>query len=314
MVAPLVDRGERSTPPAPTPAPTLAAEPIEASGESIPPPPREAAEQLAERLREEHPWARFEPGAWRKVRIVSEAFDERGQVVGGSLAEQTDRLVSIDSQSYTIQTERVVTLAGRSTRRPIETRRLSLWNDLGADAGPLKVTRGDRTSISLGGVAVPSQAWELEQHTPAGLEVETLYTSLDGPPLVLRREQQSIVDDSPATLRVYAVVRRGQPLLMGESLVESWQTTETIEQTSGARSETLGVYTTQAPGGLVHETLNATDAAGTRARWAVTELVEWGRDPDETLAYRADGERGPSVEIEIRPRQLLRMLRRGEPE
>lgn len=282
--------------------------------EALPAPERTAASHLAATLRPAHPWAQHEPGAWRRLQVVTETFDEQNRLAGQSVIEQTDRLVAVDDTTYTLATERVVSLAGRSASRPTETRRLSLLTDRTADGEPLEVTQAGRSSISVGEMVVPCQTWSIRQPTANGIQEETLHTSREAAPLVLRRVQQSTVDETETARRIYSVLRRDQPALVGDVLLTSWRAAETTAQIGGARNESYGVYAEAIPGGLLNESITETDATGRRTRWTVSELVAAGGSPDESIAYRHKEPGGAAVEVEVRPRRLLRLLRRGADE
>lgn len=273
----------------------------------------DAAQRLTAVIRSGHRWAGFEPGAWRTMRTVSEAFDGDGDFAGRSLTERTERLVAIDDTTYTLQVETVIALAGRSTPGPSETSLYSMLTDRPVDLGIPTVTEGEPASISLGELMAPCRVWQLVEVTPAGREEQTLYVSDEAVPMVLRRESQTVTSDGDlGTRRVMSITRRRSPALYGEQLTEAWHAaTETVHD-AGSRTERFVIGGADAPGGVFWEAVTEYGASGQKSRWAVSELLASGRTEKETIESSAGGS-GPGVEVEIRPRRFLRMLRRGEP-
>ncbi len=268
-------------------------------------------EDLIRTIRSAHPWARFEPGAWRRVVVVSEVFDEEGAFVGRSLSERTERLVSVDESTYTLSVESVVELGGLRTPAPAELRVLSILNDREAEGVTVTASPGEPSSISLGATAEPTRTWLLKSTTPSGTETETLHLATDAVPLVLRREYQSMVDDAPGPQKTESITRHDSPALYGDELSAAWHTVSTTTHPTGARTEAFAVRGDDPPGGLFSESLTEYNAEGRKTRWAVTRLIASGRTPAEAIG---SGDRGdqPAVSVEVRPRRFLRLLRREE--
>ena len=60
-----------------------------------------------------HPWGRFDPGAWKLVRVVTETLNERGQVVSTSTADTRTTLVDLDDDGVTLEVQACVEVAGK---------------------------------------------------------------------------------------------------------------------------------------------------------------------------------------------------------
>lgn len=269
--------------------------------------------QLNEVIQADHPWARFEPGAWRRMRTVSEAFDGEGAFAGRSLTERTERLVAIDEATYTLQVETVVALAGRKTPGPSETNRLSRLTHRPVELGPPDVQEGESTSISLGELMAPCKVWRLIEESPNGSEEQTLYVSDETVPALLRRESQAtLADERVGTRRVMSVTRLQAPMLYGDQLTRAWHASTETTHPGGTRTERLAICGTDAPGGVFWEAVTEYGASGLKSRWAVSELAASGRTEGETIESEKN-DSGVGVEVEIRPRRFLRMLRRSEP-
>ncbi len=60
-----------------------------------------------------HPWGRFDPGAWKLVRVVTETLDEHGQVVSTNSADTKTTLVDIDDDGVTLEIQTCMEVAGK---------------------------------------------------------------------------------------------------------------------------------------------------------------------------------------------------------
>ncbi|RMG00296.1 MAG: hypothetical protein D6741_07035, partial [Planctomycetota bacterium] len=65
----------------------------------------------AEFSRQFHAWARFEPGAWKIVRTVTETFQQNRKVI--SVTETKTTLDKVDTNAVTLRVEVVVRVAGK---------------------------------------------------------------------------------------------------------------------------------------------------------------------------------------------------------
>ena len=60
-----------------------------------------------------HSWARFQPGAWKLVRVVTESLDESGRVIGVNITETKTSLLRIDADGVVLEVEVGVEVAGK---------------------------------------------------------------------------------------------------------------------------------------------------------------------------------------------------------
>lgn len=282
-------------------------------GEVLPAPP--SASQIVATgplPREHHPWARHEPGAWRRVRIVSESFDERGVLVSRSETRRRETLVSFDGARYTLRTETSVNVGGQ--RMPGDGQELSY--DLLTDSPESgnAFAKGEPTTISLGGAAVPCERWEWTLPRTRGEMRESAYYSPEVEPHVLKRQRTETLDGKTIGEWETRVVRVGVPRELGSAIELTHHEATEHTNAAGYSSERFAVIGATPPGGLVSESTLERDAAGRRVRWTVTHLVAFGdASGAEQSVAPAGGEPAADPEpLDIRPRRWLRMLRRGE--
>ncbi|MEN0111883.1 MAG: hypothetical protein AAF805_14280 [Planctomycetota bacterium] len=296
----------------PTPTPAAGDPATRAVAEEVSP---DAAGELRASLAASHAWTRFEPGAWRRTQTLSDAFDAEGAFVGRSLTERTERLVSVEGARYTVRVDTVVDLAGRRTAGPSELIERSVFTDRPTGRAAARIRELDPASVGVAGLATPCRVWEVRWATAAGAESQRVYLAGSGPVAVLRRESRTPAEGEPLVTNEAVVVLTDAPIRVGEELASGWHVATTSSRATGAVTRGHEVLSTIVPGGLHRRSVVEYDGLGHRSRWAVTELLAWGRDANDTVEASplASGNSGDSLlEPGVRPRRLMRMLRRAE--
>lgn len=292
---------------------SVLASPLKAPTLSVPAEPEvdNGADVLRAEVRRTHPWARFEPGAWRRLRVVTESFDAAGESSGVNASERIERLVAVDDETYTLEVENLAPLAGLPTPGAVESRHLSLLTDRSADLGALAIEEIEPATISFGDVVVPCRTWRATTAGEGATETEVLSLAVGSDPAVLRRTLTTTVGGAPGATVTANVSRLDLPALYAERLTRSWRLATTITHPSGSRTDRAAVYSADAPGGLHSESAADYDASGRRTFWSVTDLVESGRTPVERVDA-AETPEPPAVSVEVHSRRLMRLLRRDE--
>src|SRR3972149_6268628 len=60
-----------------------------------------------------HPWALFDPGAWKLVRVITENFNEQGAVTQVSTSESKTTLLDVGDDGVTLEMKGSVEMAGK---------------------------------------------------------------------------------------------------------------------------------------------------------------------------------------------------------
>ena len=60
-----------------------------------------------------HSWGRFQPGAWKVVRVVTETYDDHGALASTNLAETKTTLRKVDADGVTLEVEVGMEVAGK---------------------------------------------------------------------------------------------------------------------------------------------------------------------------------------------------------
>lgn len=253
--------------------------------ESTAPPTLPEAPRACPIPREHHAWARCEPGAWRRVRIVTETYDEAGELATRSETLQTETLVAVSEDSYTIETENVVSVGGKTLRGVTQRFTRHVLTD--GSASPVDIEKLTPVSISVGGQSYSCERWrasvgEGEQHR----QIIVAY-SPETPPYVLRRELVAADGSSSAevTNETMRVVRVDMPVLLQDDIVSAQSLR--VRTVHGANTtERTEARCDQVPGGLIHASSTERDSSGRRVRWSVEELEEYGRAGPPTNPLR----------------------------
>lgn len=260
-------------------------------------------------LREQHPWARHSPGAWRRQRIVQESFDDRGVLVGRSETVQTERLIRVDTDSYTLRVETVVDVGGRRVPGPPQELTLGFLSETPGVAPAL--LENEPATINLGGRAIPCELWMWVTETDRGEVRETIDYAAGVAPHVLKRERQELVDGDLVSEETVRVVRTGAPIELGGRLEASHQAAAERVDAGGAVTERHSVYADRIPGGLFSEGVTERDAAGRLVRWTHASLIAFGETAETVRQAVKAAAPVQAAPAEVRPRRWFRMLRRG---
>ena len=260
--------------------------------------------------REQHPWARHEPGSWRRLRIVSESFDDRGLLIGRSETFRRETLVDSSGAGYTLRIETTVDVGGRRIPGPTQTIAYGLTAD-SPEATP-EVVENDATAISLAGRAIPCEAWSWTTPTERGEARHTIYYSSTVAPYVLKRERSDVVDGRVVGDEQLRVVRVGAPIEYGGTILDTYHSARERSLNDGGTKREFTVHADRVPGGVLSSGVTETDASGRRIRWSVSRIAEYGaRDQTHRGGAVASAGAAEVVPNEIRPRRWFRLLRRG---
>jgi hypothetical protein len=133
-----------------------------------------------------HPWGLFNPGAWKKVRVVTETLNEHGQVVGTSTTDTKTILVDLDNDGVTLEIQACIEVAGKSFRAEPQTVKQGFHGEL---VGPnLQVSRPTDATLTIENQKIPCKLQQLESVVSNGKTLTKIYYSTTVAPYILKRE------------------------------------------------------------------------------------------------------------------------------
>lgn len=226
--------------------------------------------------REFHPWARFEPGSWREIEITTETFDEQGKVFGRSITTQKEILKSVADDSYVIEVQATVDVAGKRIAGPWNTRVLRLNTDrFGA---VIASSRKRDVSLPVSVDLVPCQVVEVEYSDESRSMCDRIHISAESFPYVLQRETFDRAEKIPienSAEDVLITTARSVPFDWEGRIIEC-ATQQMIRRRPKGESQTLTLLAREIPGGEIRAHTTDFDSSGRRIRWSVQKLLAYG--------------------------------------
>ena len=226
--------------------------------------------------REHHPWARFQPFAWRGLRTTTETFDAEGNVASRTVSTQVEVLRAVDESSYTLDTQVTVDLGGKRLMGKWQTRQLGLLTDNTyrmVSSRVLAETKWKLDDRELDCAMTEQQLRDQQHH----LVQRLCYTPEQSPYVLFREITEVPAEDSEESRwsQTDRVVTLEVPYAMGEQ-VFSCSCTKSVRTSNKGTTQRMTLETDDVPGGVVAAWSTDTDAEGKRARWSLTELIDYG--------------------------------------
>ncbi len=237
---------------------------------------------------EHHVWARFQPGAWRELRTVSETFDEVGQIVSRNTTTLKEVLQAVSAETYALHVQATVELPGKRVVGDWKTRILDLATD--SANSNVESRRLEDQPYQVAGPAVSCQVWELRYRDEALNLVELIHYDPMRFPFVMKRE--TLTDTSPAsgeflTDRLVQVTAQELPFQWGEQMI-ACACERSYRHRAKGDTHSLRFISPTVPGGELAAWSTDYDAQGQRVRWSVTSLVASGTTPPDDSPPIAD--------------------------
>ena len=211
---------------------------------------------------EQHPWGRFKPGSWQRVRVTVESFGTDG-AKSVEVRHVTTRLVEVRADGIVLSRE---TETGDEKKTESEFR-------VGWDGS--HINDSTREKYSLGEIKIEGKSFACQTHTvTTEIDGETLVTkswySPDHAPWFMKRLIRRTGKQRRHT--VMEVTRRAATRKVLDRDIPCWESI-THFSTSGGRRKTVSVSSLQIPGGLVHSQSEGFNSDSARDERVVTELV-----------------------------------------
>jgi hypothetical protein len=224
---------------------------------------------------DDHAWARFTIGSWKKVRVFTETLDDKGQVERASTSETKSTLVAVDEASFTLKVEVTVEVAGK---RFVSQPTTITQGFLGEAAGQRVATESlGAGEVTICGQRYPTEVRRVTIHGDGVTRVSTIQVSDEVPPYTLRRETKTTSTDGKpdggdslveviAVDMPYRVFTKVKPT----AFVKTVQT-----QSNGLMTATVEVHCVDIPGAVVTHSKIEYDAAGNIVRRSTLELIAY---------------------------------------
>ncbi len=222
-----------------------------------------------------HSWARFRPGAWKLVRVVTESLDESNHVLSVNVTETKTSLSRIDADGVVLEVEVGVEVAGKQFNGQPQCLKQGFHGELAG--GDVKLYPAMAAEISLDGQKIPCRSQQVEVAGPVGRTSVNLFFSDTLAPYVLRRQSKTTDADGTNVLSdtLSEVVAFDMPQrVLGE--LKNVACIKTVQKTPKGTVTTLAMSSPDVPGGVVSQTTKETDQSGRLLRRSTLELLHYG--------------------------------------
>ncbi len=265
---------------------------------------RAPAAELNALLQQSHPWARFGQGAWRQVRIVTQSYDEGGQLSDTSVTDNKTTVVEVTPDRVTLEVEVTVEVAGQ--RFPSQPQIIK-QGYAGETLGEMTSAKAlDPETITIDGQEIRCESQQIEIVGGVTREASVISFAANRQPAVLRRK--STMSDAAGTKMMQEVTSEVKSLdmarrVLGEREPRTAYLVRLEQKNDRGTTITWSWHVPDVPGEVVDQCSKKIDEAGRLVRRTTLELVGYGRsEVDEVETQGKFGE--PS-------RRSRRQQRRG---
>jgi hypothetical protein len=244
--------------------------------------------------RDLHVWGRFDPGTWKRVRIVTETLNDRGAVADTTTTETKTTLVRADANRLTLRIEATVDVAGKRFACQPQVVEYGYYGESPNEPTELKSLGSE--PLTIDGRQVPCRIEEVVATTGQEKQVTQMFLSDAVEPFVLKREtavfkkdgaDSNTLEDPQTTVEVIALDVPYNVL----HEVKSTAYERTIQKSARGTNVTFDVTCVDVPGGVVARTSKELDASGRLLRRSALELVDYrvvDNDDDNSTADKSD--------------------------
>jgi hypothetical protein len=222
-----------------------------------------------------HPWGRFAPGAWKRVRVVTETLDEDAEVASTSVTETKTTLVKVGEESVTLRVEVAVDVAGKRFDNDPQIVKQGFHGEL--PDRQVKMKEVGHTSLTIGQRKISCDVRQIQMTSDNVRTTTKICTSDQTSPQVLRRE--TVTNDLKNDVKVSETVMEVLALDMPWKVlaeIKSAAYTRTVSTDSGRTTTTFAVTVEEIPGAVVCHSSKELDANGRVVRRSTLELVDYG--------------------------------------
>jgi hypothetical protein len=239
-----------------------------------------AAQQTTSLPADLHPWGKFEAGAWKRIHVTTETYNEQGTIASTNITDSKTTLFDIDDNSLTLETQSCVEMAGK---RFVSEPQMVRQGFHGEVLTPnLKAKEAIAGQVEIDDRKIPCQVLKLESVNGSSKTATTVYYSTSVAPNILKRESKTtdlegktVLSETTATLLALEMPYK----IEGET--HSVAHLKTVQKSPKCTVITLAVLCPDIPGGIVSHSSKELDANGRLVRHSVLELVDYGSEPEK---------------------------------
>lgn len=227
--------------------------------------------------RDLHVWGRFDPGTWKRVRIVTDNLGDHGDVADTTTTDTKTTLLRADAKRIALRIEATVDVAGKHFECPPQTVEYGYYGESPDEHAELKTLGSEPLTVD------GRQVFCRIQQVVAGIgrekQITQMFLSDAVEPYVLKRQTAVLRrdDDEPAAdepQTTTEVIALDVPYKVLHD-VKSTAYERTIQRSPRGTNVTLDVTSVDVPGGIVARTSKELDLQGRVLRRSSMELVDY---------------------------------------
>jgi hypothetical protein len=228
-----------------------------------------------------NPWGKFEPGAWKLVRVVTESFSEQGSLASTNTSDYKTTLLDTDDDGVTLEMKVCVEVAGKRFDGEPQTIKQNYYGE--QQSPGLKIKEPAAGQVTIEERKIPCQIREIESSNQNGKTSTTIYYSTTAPPYVLKRESvttdlegKNITSETNVSVQALEMPCKVMGAMRNAAYVK------TLQKTPKGTIYTLAVICPEIPGGIVSNSSKELDSSGRLVRRSTMELVDYNTEPEKS--------------------------------
>ena len=232
-------------------------------------------------LQQAHAWGRFGKGSWRRVRIVTESFDEQGNLTNSSTTDNKTSLEEVTPERVTLKVEVTVEIAGQRFLSPQQIIKQGYAGENIGQTVSIKPLLPELLTIA--GREIRCETQEIEIVGGNNKEVSQIsYSPQLTPPILKRKSTMSDPISGKTTqeamTEVYVLDKQLQ--VLGEE--RTGFSVRQVQKNDRGSTTTVSDNVYDIPGEVVSHSSKKLDSQGRLVRRSTLELVAYGAVEDDS--------------------------------
>ncbi|MDO4569833.1 MAG: hypothetical protein Q4D38_05580 [Planctomycetia bacterium] len=232
-------------------------------------------------LPEFHPWATFEPGAWRLARtILEQSTQGKSNVANRTCMETFSQLREKNPLSASVTTETVVALAGKRVKIDPKSFTSDFFG-VSVHNNPIYWREGCET-LSVAGEPIPCQIIRIESSDKKSVRKTKIWFNPSRSPFIFKRETKICLNDNQTcceetTIEVVSI--DVQTVVLGK-IYNGYQCVRTSKFET-YRTTSRVIASKQIPGEIITRVTEEHDLSGALRQRSTVELLDFGFDAND---------------------------------
>ena len=222
-----------------------------------------------------HAWGRFNAGSSKHEKITTQSYDAAGKLETTSVTDKVTTLTAVEKDSYTLQIDTTVEVAGSQVQSTTTLRRG--FDDVEfskPSEGTATVTAEGTANVLVDEQPIPAQVYQAVSLGKIERTVTKLFYS-EQPPYLLKSETTRIpLSGGPPSRTTFDVMSIDIPWKVSADLHSS-AIARRIRRHPKGRAVEWSVIVSDIPGGVVAASTKELDAKGKMQRRSVLELLDY---------------------------------------